>query len=420
LGKARYVGARYGALGLPLAFASLPLYVHVPAFYATQTGLGLGHIGAILLAVRLMDMVADPLIGSFSDRFQNRRRAIQWGAVPVFALGFAALFQPPVTVPPALWLAGTLILVYAGYSAIAVNYYALGVGMADRAGGHTRLALWREGAMLLGVVLASLLPSLLTGDGTATAAYTAYGMIFACLLPLAALITLTLPFPESPVASQRVFPFSVLRLVPVRWALAVTFFNALPAAITSTLFVFFVTDVLEAPSHAGGLLALYFLSAVAGIPLWSRLGARLGLAGSILAAMLFAIVVFFWAWRLGPGDLAQFYLICFLSGLSLGADTVLLPALFAGLLDDTRGEAGAAFGWWHFLNKASLALAAGIMLPLLAFGGYAPDVPVEAGTLALLSAAYALAPCVCKAIAAALLYFGPLYRPIHLKRSHAP
>lgn len=32
----------YGALGLPLAFAALPLYVHVPRLYA-----GLGFIGAV-------------------------------------------------------------------------------------------------------------------------------------------------------------------------------------------------------------------------------------------------------------------------------------------------------------------------------------------------------------------------------------
>jgi len=419
MGKEKYIGARYGALGLPLAFASLPLYVHVPAFYATQTGLGIAQIGVILLSVRLVDMVADPLIGGFSDRFQNRRRAILWSAVPLFALGFAALFHPLAGVSAGLWLAGTLVLVYAGYSAIAVNYYAVGVGLAGQAGGHTRLALWREGAMLLGVLLAALLPSLLAGGETGTAAYSAYGLLFAALLPMAALVTLTLPFPVSPASSRRLFPFHVLRLVPVRWALAVTFFNALPAAITSTLFLFFVTDVLEAPAHAGGLLALYFLSAVAGIPLWSRVGVRMGLTGSILAAMLFAIVVFGWASRLGPGDLAQFYLICFLSGLTLGADTVLMPALFAGLLDSTEEEAGAAFGWWHFLNKAALALAAGIMLPLLALGGYAPNASPEPAALSLLSAAYALAPCVCKALAAAILFFGPLHRTEYRLRSNA-
>ena len=34
----------YGALGLPLAFAALPLYVHVPRLYA---GLGLSLVAAV-------------------------------------------------------------------------------------------------------------------------------------------------------------------------------------------------------------------------------------------------------------------------------------------------------------------------------------------------------------------------------------
>jgi len=404
------LAARYGVLGLPLAFASIPLYVHVPAFYAAETGLGLGAIGAILLLVRLADMVADPAIGSLSDRFQNRRKAIMWCAVPLFAFGFAALFHPPTGISAGLWLAATLILVYAGYSALAVNYYALGVGLAGASGDHTRLALWREGAMLVGVLLASLLPTLLSSGDAEGQAYGAYGYAFALLLPVAALVTLSLPFPKVAAANPALFPFRVLRLAPVRWSLIVAFFNALPTAITSTLFLFFVTDVLVAGAQAGGLLALYFVSAVAGMPLWSWASARIGLTGSILTAMLSAILVFGWAALLGPGDVAQFYVICVLAGLSLGADTVLLPALFARQLDGAREEAGAAFGWWHFLNKAALALAAGIALPVLAFGGYAPNTTNDASALTLLSAAYALAPCACKALAAILLYISPLHR----------
>ena len=36
----------YGALGLPLAFASLPIYVHVPRYYAETVGLELAVEGA--------------------------------------------------------------------------------------------------------------------------------------------------------------------------------------------------------------------------------------------------------------------------------------------------------------------------------------------------------------------------------------
>jgi len=47
----------YGALGLPLAFAALPLYVHVPRLYAGEAGLSLAAVGAVLLAARIVDAV---------------------------------------------------------------------------------------------------------------------------------------------------------------------------------------------------------------------------------------------------------------------------------------------------------------------------------------------------------------------------
>lgn len=36
----------YGALGLPLAFAALPLYVHVPRLYTEALGLPLAGVGS--------------------------------------------------------------------------------------------------------------------------------------------------------------------------------------------------------------------------------------------------------------------------------------------------------------------------------------------------------------------------------------
>ncbi len=42
----------YGALGLPLAFAALPIYVHAPKLYGDDLGLSLALVGGVLLASR--------------------------------------------------------------------------------------------------------------------------------------------------------------------------------------------------------------------------------------------------------------------------------------------------------------------------------------------------------------------------------
>ena len=62
-------------------------------------------------------------------------------------------------------------------------------------------------------------------------------------------------------------------------------------------------------------------------------------------------------------------------------------------------------GWWNLATKLNLALAAGLALPLLALGGYAPG-QREPGAQLTLSLAYGLLPCLLKLLAMGGLYAG--------------
>jgi len=87
--------AAYGALGLPLAFAALPIYVHVPRLYAEGMGLSLALVGAVLLSARVLDAVTDPLIGWANDRLPRRRRWVAF-SLPVLGAGMVGLLAPTV------------------------------------------------------------------------------------------------------------------------------------------------------------------------------------------------------------------------------------------------------------------------------------------------------------------------------------
>jgi Na+/melibiose symporter-like transporter len=141
------------------------------------------------------------------------------------------------------------------------------------------------------------------------------------------------------------------------------------------------------------------------MPLWSRLAHRLPLPAVWLAGMLLSIVAFIGAYWLGAGDRATFVLVCVLSGLALGADLAVPPALLARVID-ADGASGRAeatyFGLWNFVNKLNLALAAGIALPALQALGYTSGVRSPAA-LDALALAYALIPCAIKLAAAGLL-----------------
>lgn len=388
----------YGLLGLPLAFAALPIYVHVPRFYAEVAGMELALLGAILLGARLLDAGIDPWLGWLADRV--RRPAMVAVALLPFALGFVALLNPPAD-NAALWLLGALALTYLGFSAASVAYQAWGADVGSDPGQRTRLTASREGFGLVGVVLAAALPGLLSSNMAEGIARLAW--ILPPLLLVAALITFMKVGAGS--TARRTEPlWPSLRMVFAQQAfrrlLAVFVANGIAAALPATLFLFFVADVLQAESYSGALLALYFVAGAASLPLWVSLSARLGRVAAWLLAMLLAIVAFGGAGLLGAGDLGWFAAICIASGLALGADLA-LPAAIAADLGERQGRAGACFGVWNFVAKLNLALAAGLALPLLALLGYAPGTPEG---LPALSFAYALLPLLFKAVAAALLW----------------
>ena len=389
----------YGLLGLPLAFAALPIYVHVPRFYAETAGLPLALLGFILLGARLLDAGIDPWLGWLADRV-SRPRMVALALLP-FGLGFVALLNPPVE-QASLWLLGSLALTYLGFSAATVAYQAWGADVGSDSGLRTRLTAAREGFGLLGVVLAAALPTVLASslnDGIARLSW-----ILPPLLLIAAATTFARVGVGRPVVASRQALLPSLRRVfadlAFRRLLLVFVANGIAAALPATLFLFFVADVLQLESASGPLLALYFVAGAASLPLWVKLAARLGRVVAWLLAMGLSIVAFAGASLLGAGDLWPFALICVASGLALGAD-LSLPAAIAADLGERQGQAGACFGVWNFIAKLNLALAAGLSLPLLGWLGYLPG---SGSGLAALTFAYALLPLAFKALAGLLLW----------------
>lgn len=405
----------YGALGLPLAMAALPLYVHLPKLYGRDLGMSLTLVGAILLATRLLDAVSDPLLGYASDRVSSRRLFVG-AALPLLAAGMLGLFHPPSD-PRLLaaWLAGLLVVVYLGFSAATIAYTAWGAQLSDDVNERTRVTAARETFTLLGVVIAAALPQFLGGESAEGLARTS--VVLVVLLVLFGGVTLALsPRGECRSGSGGTVLGAIRQTLAnthYRWLLAVFVPSGIAAAVPSTLVLFFIEDVLAAPADSGLFLVVYFVSGAAGMPLWVWLSRRIGKKNAWLLGMLMAVVAFAWAFGLAAGDVIAFAVICVLSGLALGADLALPPSILADVIDRDREAAGvrregAYFGIWTLVSKANLALAAGIALPLLAMLGYEPGAPGAERSLALI---YCLLPCVFKLASAALLWVAPLGVP---------
>jgi glycoside/pentoside/hexuronide:cation symporter, GPH family len=405
-------GLSYGALGLPLAFVALPLYVVLPNHYAEAFGVPLAWLGALLLAARLLDAFVDPWIGRQCDRWfahsTPRVLAISVGAALALAVSFVALFFPPMRDLPGLlaWCGATLAACYLSYSLLSIVHQSWGARLGGDAPQRARIVSWREGLSLAGVLLASVLSSTL-GLGVTSA-------VLAVSLVLALGALWNAPRATAGLASAAETPMRLALANPsFRRLLGVYLVNGIASAIPATLVLFFIRDRLQALAYEPLFLGSYFLAAALSMPLWLRAVSRFGLARSWRAGMLLAIASFVWAAGLGAGDVAAFVAVCVASGVALGADLGLPGALLAGVIrragHQGRSE-GMYFGWWNFATKLNLALAAGITLPLLGLFGYAPG-SRDAGALDALTLAYCALPCVLKLAAVALLYFGWMRSP---------
>ena len=365
--RSRYIA--YALPGLPLALFALPLYVHLPKLYAAEVGLSLTLIGFTLLGARLLDAICDPLIGRWCDRHRRRKQMLLL-ALPLLMAGGSMLFLPPDGVG-LLWLVSGLLLAYAGYSLAMINHQAWGAEFPEDDSGRLQATAWREGAALLGVLLAAGLPLILADDLAPGVA-----RLFWLFVPLlCAAVLLAVAYVPQVSANARIkepaSAASLWRSISFRKLILAYAINGVAAAVPATLVLFYVADVLQASAWSGVFLSLYFLSAGLALPFWVSLAGRIGRLAVWRSAMLLAMASFAGTPFLGSGDAVLFALVCAASGVALGADLAMPPALLAEHVAQ-QGQAASSYGWWAAVTKLSLALAAGMALPLVSCFGYVP------------------------------------------------
>jgi Na+/melibiose symporter-like transporter len=383
----------YGLLGLPLAMAALPVYVQIPNFYSTQLGLDLATTGWILFLARLVDTGQDPILGYKIDTLAGKWTTWLWCGAFILALAFCGLWLPPFVagqqVGLALWLAAMLIVAYTAHSMLNIAYLTWGALIeVDHQNSKANLlgvAAWREGAGLLGVIAASLMPTLIMkAKPEHQPTYLLnYSLGFAFLLVLAVWVLLRFATPVRAVSvakpnfnirsSWQEMKQTVQNNRAFRQLLLPYFLNAVSVAIPSTLALFFISDRLQASNQAGAFFASYFLAAAIGLPFWVSVAKKIGTLSAWRWGMILAILAFCGAVTLGAGDETAYFVVCVAAGFALGADLALPPVLLADAIQTTSTPA-SYFGLWTLLGKLALAMS-GLALPLLALLGYQPGLP---------------------------------------------
>jgi GPH family glycoside/pentoside/hexuronide:cation symporter len=399
----------YSALALPLAFSGLPMYIYAPDLYTTSYGVQLAHIGILLLCIRLVDALQDPLIGMFSDRWHRFRFHIIGASLVLLAISFTALYNPPAQVPALLWFALCMVAAAFSFSTISINYNALGSLWSHQPHAKTTIVAAREAMGLIGLLLATLTPPLLRLRFSTDAAYKIYAALFVAI----AMVTFMLfqywrsfRTTEKHEYKKTVRPFfaaGTLLRKPFGPLFVVYGLSTLASSIPGVLVVFFIRDKLQLEALTGQFLAIYFLAGILGMPLWKSLAARIGKKQCWRYGMLMGLICFIGAYWLRPGDAIAYGAICFFSGLALGAELVLPLSIASDFIDKTEHSecTSSVFSILLFLSKLSLALASGGSFLLLSRYGYTPGtIPAPSAAVAL-SAIYAVVPAGIKILAVA-------------------
>ena len=380
---------RYALFSCTLGMAGLPIYIHAPKYFVEQYEINLATLGLALLLLRSVDFFQDPLLGRLASSTLSRGSSPLWIATAFMCLGMILLFAIPAVTSPILWFSISLIILFSGFSFSYIRIYAFGVE-AFGMDGQIRIAKWREGGTLIGICLAAAAPSILSITGSN--GYKNFAFLF-CALIIIATFLMTSDFSKTFFKVQKQTTSIFPKDVGLQRLLLFVFLNAMPVAVTSTLYLFYVDHVLGLEVMGGPLLILFFLSAAFSAPFWTRWAEHYGALQVLRISMLVSILSFVWAYNLNAGEVIAFSIICFATGLSLGADMTILPAIFAQRLAKTKHDPNTGFGIWNFSNKLALAFTAGILLPLMEFAGFETKDMRSSLSREVLTISYALVPC---------------------------
>ncbi|MEM7239701.1 MAG: MFS transporter, partial [Pseudomonadota bacterium] len=309
-----------------------------------------------------------------------------------------------------------LFVLTLGWTMAQTPYAAWGAEVAIDYDDRVRITGWREAFVLLGTLVTTLL---YFGGGEGGAGLQTVFIAIAILLPLAVIMAVSVMgephgVPQPSLSWQDGWR-TIARNRLFRRLLIAFFINGAANALPASLLLFFVEYRLGAPEALLWLVPLYFLCAIAGVPIWTWAARRFSKHRAWGVAMLYTCAVFAGALFLGTGDVIPYAVVVVLTGLALGADMSIPPAIQADVIELDRRETGASragvfFAIWQVATKVALALSSGLGFIALGWSGFvtAPDNPEMA--LLTLSILYAGVPIILKLAAIALMWRFPLER----------
>jgi Na+/melibiose symporter-like transporter len=367
--------ALWAAPCLGLAGFGLPLTVYLPSFYSTQLGLNLSAVGLTFMAVRLLDIGVDPLLGVLMDRTRTGMgRFKPWLSVgaPILMLASVLLFFAKPGVHASYLLLG-LALGYGGWSICVLAQTAWGSLLSPFYHERSRVYGWWQAFNIVGLLLVLTLPiaaSTWSGDPGPTTGIRAMGLYLIIMLPLStslAVMFVKEPAPSStaPLARLSDWP-KLLASATVRRLLVVDLLIGLAFGMDGALFLFFFTKAKGFTlDFADKGLLLYFLGGLLGGPLWTYLAKRTSKHTALAWASFASIAGLVVLYVIPNGNIFWGVVASVISGLPYAAANQMPRSLMADAGDEEKLKSGVdrtglLYAILTGTSKVGAALAVGI------------------------------------------------------------
>ena len=381
----------YSLPSIPLAAAQIAVYIAVPAIYSKIAAVGIGITGLVIMTSRVIDMITDPILGTFLDRMVEKIGWKFWLLIgfPLISIGIFILFNPLDGLEIFSLLLG-VIFVTLGWTFFSIPWWGIGIAISNsNSNDRFKVVSFRELLTIPGVILGLFLIHFSNISGEI--------FFIISVLFLSPLFIKKIPIPNISKKKGTGYFLNIKNLLKdnsnFKYLCLSYFFIGLSNGVTSILFILFVEFIIGGSPQ--NFLSIYFISAFMGLPFVYMLASkynkkRIWTSFILLACICFLPVVF-----LSNNSTTLFMVICIISGFCLSADLIIPSSIQADIIYKEQQKnksvlVGKIYSVWSFIQKLSLALSAGVCLPLLGYFGFNPS---EANTQLLpLSFAYGIIP----------------------------
>lgn len=417
----------YAGPNAPLSMLMLQLIVYLPPFYAAEMGLELAQVGFVFFLARAWDALIDPIIGNLSDRTRTRfGRRKPWILVgtPILMLATYAFGQPPHDIGFG-YLLVTAFCFYVALTLVQIPYMSWGAELSRSYAGRTRVGGFREGGLMVGIVLATALPLLVLHESEPTVRdiLRVFVLTVIILLPIAVaiatIITPAAPFNETGKRGLLQALGLLRRNRPLLRLLSGIFVLWLGGSMFNALVLFVVDRRLELSTtdFLWFVFVQYSLSVVM-LPAAVWLGNRIGRHRALIVGGIGFLGLLPLFMLVPAGEFAAAMAVFVILGLLSNLIWVMPPALVSdtieyGMMKGAGDDSAIYMALYLFVQKFALAAGVGIALPLAAWLGFDPTARSSPDGIAALDTVALILPGIIGLFGATILFNYPITAARH-------